>query len=71
MPKQIKNQIKPEYSLAAKAAPYHCDQRGQPLTIVSEDGSLAWQAGFDEWGNVLREYNPDTLQKLIRLLGQQ
>ncbi|MDK9605971.1 RHS repeat-associated core domain-containing protein, partial [Lelliottia wanjuensis] len=42
-----------------------------PLALVSEDGSLAWQAEFDEWGNLLQEENPDNVQQLIRLPGQQ
>ncbi|EJS4540697.1 DUF4329 domain-containing protein, partial [Salmonella enterica] len=32
---------------------------------------IAWRAEFDEWGNMLREDNPDNLQQLIRLPGQQ
>ncbi|MDK9364601.1 RHS repeat-associated core domain-containing protein [Lelliottia wanjuensis] len=70
-PEQMKNQMEPEYTPARKIHLYHCDHRGLPLALVSEDGSLAWQAEFDEWGNLLHEENPESLQQLIRLPGQQ
>ncbi len=35
------------------------------------NGSVAWQAEYDEWGNVLREDKPDGLEQLIRLPSQQ
>ena len=50
---------------------YHCDHRGLPLALISQDGAISWRAEYDEWGNVLREDNPYNLQQLIRLPGQQ
>ncbi|EAX2628241.1 TPA_asm: type IV secretion protein Rhs [Salmonella enterica subsp. salamae serovar 58:d:z6] len=50
---------------------YHCDHRGLPLALIDVKGRIAWRAEFDEWGNMLRENNPDNLQQLIRLPGQQ
>ena len=50
---------------------YHCDHRGLPLALISQDGAISWRAEYDEWGNVLREDNPHNLQQLIRLPGQQ
>ncbi|WP_390889488.1 RHS repeat-associated core domain-containing protein, partial [Lelliottia wanjuensis] len=70
-PEQMKNQMEPEYTPARKLHLYHCDHRGLPLALIREDGSLAWQAEFDEWGNLLHEENPENLQQLIRLPGQQ
>ncbi len=34
---------------------YHCDHRGLPLALISQDGAISWRAEYDEWGNVLRE----------------
>lgn len=50
---------------------YHCDHRGLPLALIHRDGRTGWRAEYDEWGNVLREDNPDNLKQLIRLPGQQ
>ncbi|MEG2568220.1 MAG: RHS repeat-associated core domain-containing protein, partial [Acinetobacter sp.] len=50
---------------------YHCDHRGLPLALVDTDTRVAWSAGYDEWGNMLREENPQVLEQLIRLPGQQ
>ncbi|MCC8003249.1 RHS repeat protein, partial [Escherichia coli] len=50
---------------------YHCDYRGLPLTLISPDGATEWCAEYDEWGNLLTEENPQHLQQLIRLPGQQ
>ncbi|WP_415378141.1 MULTISPECIES: RHS domain-containing protein [Enterobacterales] len=32
---------------------YHCDYRGLPQALINEDGSTAWHADHDTWGNVL------------------
>ncbi|HFE0395898.1 TPA: RHS repeat-associated core domain-containing protein [Salmonella enterica] len=32
---------------------------------------MAWCAEYDEWGNLLGEENPEHLEQLIRLPGQQ
>ncbi|MFH7826931.1 RHS element core protein [Kluyvera chengduensis] len=70
-PEQMKNQMEPEYTPLRKIHLYHCDHRGLPLALINPDGNIAWCAEYDEWGNVQREDNPDNLQQLIRLPGQQ
>ncbi|EOX8477462.1 RHS element core protein [Salmonella enterica subsp. indica] len=70
-PEQMKNQMEPEYTPQRKIHLYHCDHRGLPLALIDVRGRKAWSAEFDEWGNVLREDNPDNLQQLLRLPGQQ
>nr|HAC6701229.1 DUF4329 domain-containing protein [Salmonella bongori serovar 66:z65:-] len=35
------------------------------------DNTVAWRAEYDEWGNLLGEENPEHLEQLIRLPGQQ
>ncbi len=67
----MKNQMEPEYTPVRKIHLYHCDHRGLPLALIDVRGGIAWSAEFDEWGNMLREDNPDNLQQLIRLPGQQ
>ncbi|EBN4821222.1 RHS repeat protein [Salmonella enterica] len=68
---QMKNQVEPEYAPVRKLHLYHCDHRGLPLALIDINGHIAWSAESDEWGNVLREDNPNNLQQLIRLPGQQ
>ncbi|MFW0766979.1 RHS repeat-associated core domain-containing protein [Trabulsiella odontotermitis] len=68
---QMKKQMEPEYSPQRRIHLYHCDHRGLPLALIDAHGEIAWSAEFDEWGNMLREDNPDSLQQLIRLPGQQ
>ncbi len=68
---QIQNQMDPVYTPARKIHLYHCDHRGLPLALVSTEGTTAWYAEYDEWGNQLNEENPHQLQQLIRLPGQQ
>ncbi|QRR38688.1 RHS repeat protein [Salmonella enterica subsp. enterica] len=70
-PEQMKSQMAPAYTPARKIHLYHCDHRGLPLALIDGKGRIAWRAEFDEWGNMLRENNPDNLQQLIRLPGQQ
>ena len=70
-PAQMKDQMEPDTTPARKLHLYHCDHRGLPLALVDADGRIAWQAEYDEWGNLLREEDPDNLQQLIRLPGQQ
>ncbi|ENL9211799.1 RHS repeat protein, partial [Escherichia coli] len=50
---------------------YHCDHRGLPLALISEDGNTAWRGEYDEWGNQLNEENPHHLHQPYRLPGQQ
>ena len=54
-----------------KAHLYHCDHRGLPLALISEDGNTAWSAEYDEWGNQLNEENPHHVYQPYRLPGQQ
>ncbi|HBH9070119.1 TPA: RHS domain-containing protein, partial [Escherichia coli] len=68
---QMQNQMDPVYTPARKIHLYHCDHRGLPLALVSTEGTTAWYAEYDEWGNQLSEDNPHQLQQLIRLPGQQ
>jgi RHS repeat-associated protein len=65
-PEQMKNQMEPEYMPLRKIHLYH---RGRAL--AGHDGHVAWQAEYDAWGNVFREDNPEGLEQLIRLPGQQ
>ncbi|EOI1352457.1 hypothetical protein ACMWIM_001237 [Citrobacter amalonaticus] len=32
---------------------------------------MAWRTDYDEWGNLLREDNPENQQQLTRLSGLQ
>lgn len=70
-PEQMERQLEPVYTPTRKIHLYHCDHRGLPLALMLQDGSIAWQAEYDEWGNVLNEDNPDGLEQLLRLPGQQ
>ncbi|WHP30888.1 RHS repeat-associated core domain-containing protein [Trabulsiella odontotermitis] len=70
-PAQMENQMEPVYTPLRKIHLYHCDHRGLPLALIQTDGGIAWSAEYDEWGNMLREDNPDDLEQLIRLPGQQ
>ncbi|NPG79795.1 RHS repeat protein, partial [Escherichia coli] len=64
-------QIEPVYLPERKIHLYHCDHRGLPLALISEDGNTAWSAEYDEWGNQLNEENPHHLYQPYRLPGQQ
>ncbi|MGU4534952.1 RHS repeat-associated core domain-containing protein, partial [Escherichia coli] len=64
-------QIEPVYLPERKIHLYHCDHRGLPLALISEDGNTAWSAVYDEWGNQLNEENPHHLHQPYRLPGQQ
>ncbi|MCL5157644.1 RHS domain-containing protein, partial [Escherichia coli] len=68
---QLARQVEPEYTPARKAHLYHCDHRGLPLALISEDGNTAWSAEYDEWGNQLNEENPHHVYQPYRLPGQQ
>ncbi len=48
---QLARQVEPEYTPARKVHFYHCDHRGLPLALISEDGNTVWSAEYDEWGN--------------------
>ncbi|MXH53844.1 DUF4329 domain-containing protein, partial [Escherichia coli] len=68
---RLARQVEPEYTPARKAHLYHCDHRGLPLALISEDGNTAWSAEYDEWGNQLNEENPHHVYQPYRLPGQQ
>ncbi|EHX9042939.1 RHS repeat protein, partial [Escherichia coli] len=68
---QLARQVEPEYTPARKVHLYHCDHRGLPLALISEDGNTAWSGEYDEWGNQLNEENPHHLHQPYRLPGQQ
>ncbi len=68
---QLARQVEPEYIPERKVHLYHCDHRGLPLALISEDGNTAWSAEYDEWGNQLNEENPHHLYQSYRLPGQQ
>ena len=70
-PERLKTQMEPEYIPVRKIHLYHCDHRGLPIALIDSVGHTVWQAEFDEWGNLLREDNPNNLQQHIRLPGQQ
>ncbi len=66
---QLARQVEPEYTPARKVHLYHCDHRGLPLALISEDGNTAWSGEYDEWGNLLNEENPHHLHQPYRLPG--
>ncbi|ELI1884435.1 RHS repeat-associated core domain-containing protein, partial [Escherichia coli] len=68
---QLARQVEPEYTPARKVHLYHCDHRGLPLALISEDGNTAWRGEYDEWGNQLNEENPHHVYQPYRLPGQQ
>ncbi|MDD0233725.1 RHS domain-containing protein, partial [Shigella flexneri] len=55
---QLARQVEPEYTPVRNVHLYHCDHRGQPLALISEDGDTVWSGAYDEWGNQLNEENP-------------
>ncbi|EHY3246510.1 RHS repeat protein, partial [Escherichia coli] len=71
MVERLAAQIEPVYLPERKIHLYHCDHRGLPLALISEDGNTAWSAEYDEWGNQLNEENPHHLHQPYRLPGQQ
>lgn len=68
---QMAAQMEEEYVPERKLHLYHCDHRGLPLALMDADNIVVWRAEYDEWGNQLYEDNPQNLQQLIRLPGQQ
>ncbi|UGS42594.1 RHS element core protein [Pseudocitrobacter corydidari] len=68
---QLARQVEPEYTPARSLHLYHCDHRGLPLALISEDGNTVWSAEYDEWGNQLNQENPHHLYQPYRLPGQQ
>ena len=63
--------MEPESEAERNIHLYHCDHRGLPLALINREGNAVWRAEYDEWGNQQMEDNPENLQQLIRLPGQQ
>ncbi len=70
-PERMAAQLEPLLVPARKIHLYHCDHRGLPLALISQDGTTCWSAEYDAWGNQLHEDNPHGLEQLLRLPGQQ
>ncbi|KLH00718.1 hypothetical protein WQ88_21985, partial [Escherichia coli] len=68
---QLARQVEPEYTPVRNVHLYHCDHRGLPLALISEDGNTAWRGEYDEWGNQLNEENLHHVYQPYRLPGQQ
>ncbi|MTE87224.1 RHS repeat protein, partial [Escherichia coli] len=62
---QMQSQMDPVYTPARKIHLYHCDHRGLPLALISTEGTTAWYAEYDEWGNLLNEENPGNAANLL------
>ncbi|EKD9220692.1 RHS repeat protein, partial [Salmonella enterica] len=67
MAEQLDAQTEPERTVHL----YHCDHRGLPVALINSEGVRDWSAEYDVWGNRLKEDNPQKLEQLIRLPGQQ
>ena len=50
---------------------FHCDHLGTPIALSDLKGNVIWQAEYDPWGNIIKEYNPDNIEQTIRFQGQQ
>ncbi|ENA4998054.1 RHS element core protein [Escherichia albertii] len=68
---QLAKQVEPEYTPERRLHLYHCDHRGLPLALISNEGATEWRGEYDEWGNQLNEENLQQLYQPYRLLGQQ
>lgn len=68
---QMAGQLEPHHELERKVHLYHCEQRGLPLALIGQGGTIVWHVEYDEWGNLLNEDNPHNLEQKIRLPGQQ
>lgn len=64
-------QIEPRHEPQRTIHLYHCDHRGLPVALVDGEGKTAWRAEYDVWGNRQKEENPQQLEQLMRLPGQQ
>ncbi|WDC36198.1 RHS element core protein [Escherichia albertii] len=68
---QLAKQVEPEYTPERRLHLYHCDHRGLPLALISDEGATEWRGEYDEWGNQLNEENLQQLYQPYRLPGQQ
>ncbi|EGG4135148.1 type IV secretion protein Rhs [Salmonella enterica] len=64
---QLEERAEPERKIHL----YHCDHRGLPVALINSEGAREWSAEYDVWGNRQREENPEGLEQLLRLPGQQ
>ncbi|MFJ2974565.1 RHS element core protein [Kluyvera sp. NPDC087067] len=64
-------QLDPVYEPPRAIHLYHCDHRGLPLALIDREGSIVWQAEYNEWGYQLSENNPHNITQSLRLPGQQ
>jgi uncharacterized protein RhaS with RHS repeats len=63
-------QLEPVYEPQRAIHLYHCDHRGLPLALIDSEGSIVWQAEYNEWGYQLSENNPLNITQALRLPGQ-
>ncbi|MCZ9158953.1 RHS element core protein [Escherichia albertii] len=68
---RLAKQVEPEYTPERRLHLYHCDHRGLPLALISNEGATEWRGEYDEWGNQLNEENLQQLYQPYRLPGQQ
>ncbi|WDC31597.1 RHS element core protein [Escherichia albertii] len=68
---QLAKQVEPEYTPERRLHLYHCDHRGLPLALISNEGATEWRGEYDEWGNQLNEENLQQLYQPYRLPGLQ
>ena len=52
---QLVRQVEPEYTPARKVHFYHCDHRGLPLALISEDGKYGGAGNMMNGANQLNE----------------
>ncbi|ECG1896507.1 RHS repeat protein [Salmonella enterica subsp. enterica] len=64
---QLEERAEPERKIHL----YHCDHRGLPVALINSEGAREWSAEYDVWGNRQKEENPEGLEQLLRLPGQQ
>ncbi|EML8491427.1 RHS domain-containing protein, partial [Salmonella enterica subsp. enterica] len=64
---QLEERAEPERKIHL----YHCDHRGLPVALINSGGAREWSAEYDVWGNRQKEENPEGLEQLLRLPGQQ
>ncbi|HGB8068126.1 TPA: RHS repeat-associated core domain-containing protein, partial [Salmonella enterica subsp. enterica serovar Enteritidis] len=64
---QLEERAEPERKIHL----YHCDHRGLPVALINSEGAREWSAEYDVWGNRQKEENPQQLEQLLRLPGQQ
>ncbi len=46
---QLAKQVEPKYTPERRLHLYHCDHRGLPLALISNEGATEWRGEYDEW----------------------